>query len=99
MIKVKIKCIHCESEEVVKMGYQKNGTPRCKCKDCGKTFQLYYVNNGAKPETKKMIVKMSINGSGIRDTARVLGISKDTVMSVLKKLKNCSQTLIPSTQT
>ena len=44
-----------------------------------------------------MIVKMSINGSGIRDTARVLGISKDTVMSVLKKLKNHSQTLIPST--
>ena len=66
------------------------------CKDCGKTFQVYYVNNGAKPEIRKMIVKMSVNGSGIRDTARVLAISKDTVMSVLKKLKNCSQTLIPS---
>jgi transposase-like protein len=31
---------------------------------------------------------MAVNGSGIRDTARVLGISKDTVMSVLKKLNN-----------
>ena len=96
MVEIKIKCIHCESEEVVKMGYQRNGIPRCRCKDCGKTFQTKYVNNGAKPETKNMIVKMSINGSGIRDTARVLGISKDTVMSVLKKLKNSSQTLIPS---
>ena len=96
MVEVKIKCIHCESEEVIKMGYQKNGTPRCRCKDCGKTFQTKYVNNGAKPETKRMIIKMSVNGSGIRDTARVLGISKDTVMSVLKKLKNCSQMLIPS---
>ena len=97
MVEVEIKCIHCKSEEVMKMGYQRNGTPRCRCKDCGKTFQTNYVNNGAKPQIKNMIVKMSINGSGIRDTARVLGISKDTVMSVLKKLKNHSQTLIPST--
>ena len=81
MVKIKIKCIHCKSEEVVKMGYQRNGTPRCRFKDCCKTFQIKYVNNGAKPQTKNMIVKMSINGSGIRDTARVLGISKDTVIS------------------
>lgn len=27
---------------------------------------------------------MALNGSGIRDTARVLGISKDTVLSELK---------------
>ncbi len=47
IVEVKIKCVHCESEEVVKMGYQKNGTPRCGCKDCGKTFQTKYVNNGA----------------------------------------------------
>jgi transposase-like protein len=44
-----------------------------------------YVNNGAKPETKEMIIKMSSNGRGIRDISRVLGISKDTVMSVFKK--------------
>jgi len=30
---------------------------------------------------------MAINGSGIRDTARVLKISKGTVMSTLKKKK------------
>ena len=30
---------------------------------------------------------MVMNGSGTRDTARVLGISKDTVTSTLKKLK------------
>jgi hypothetical protein len=28
---------------------------------------------------------MALNGSGIRDTARVLGISTDTVLSELKK--------------
>jgi len=34
---------------------------------------------------------MSINGSGIRDTARVLKINKNTVMSTLKKVEqHCS---------
>ncbi|HCS92599.1 MAG: hypothetical protein N838_00815 [Thiohalocapsa sp. PB-PSB1] len=28
---------------------------------------------------------MSVNGSGVRDTARVLGISQHTVISELKK--------------
>jgi transposase-like protein len=72
------------STKVVKMGYQKNGTPRCKCKKCGKTFQTEYISAGARPETKILIIKMSVNGSGIRDISRVLGISKDTVSTVLK---------------
>ena len=87
LIHIKVKCIHCESEKVVKMGYQKNGTPRCKCKEYRKTFQTSYVNNGSKPETKRMVIKMSVNGSGARDIARVLEISPDTVMTVLKNEK------------
>lgn len=85
MVKMKIKYIHCESEETVKMGYQKNGAPRCKYKDCGKTFQTKYVNNGSKSETKKIIIEISANGCGIRNIKKVLGISKDTVMATLKK--------------
>lgn len=88
MVKTNVRCIHCKSKDVVKMGRQANNTPRCKCKNCGKTFQTEYLNKGAKPETKSLIVKMSLNGSGIRDIARVLGISQNTVISVLKKLKN-----------
>jgi transposase-like protein len=74
------------------MGKQSNGTPRCKCKECGKTFQREYLSNGATPATKAMIKKMSLNGSGIRDIARVLDISTNTVLAVLKKQKNSSQT-------
>ena len=36
---------------------------------------------------KKQIIDMAINASGIRDTARVLGINKNTVISTLKKKK------------
>ena len=95
MAEIKIKCIHCGNGEVVKIGKQRNGTPRCKCKKCQKTFQTEYVNKGAHPETKRMIIEMAVNGSGVRDTARVLGISKDTVAKVLKKRKNHLQVLTP----
>ncbi|HJW27793.1 MAG TPA: IS1-like element transposase [Saprospiraceae bacterium] len=44
-----------------------------------------YSDKGRLPEIKQRIVEMAINGSGIRDTARVLDISTDTVISELKK--------------
>jgi len=43
----------------------------------------YYIYNGRKSDIRKKIVRMS--GSGIRDIARVLEISTDTVISELKK--------------
>ena len=46
---------------------------------------LNYENKGWLSETKNMIIEMALNGSGVRDTARVLNISKDTVLSELKK--------------
>ena len=87
MVTTAIRCIHCKSKDVVKFGHQANGTPRCKCKKCGKTFQSEYMSSGALPETKKLIIKMSLNGSGVRDISRVLGVDKNTVVAVLKKLK------------
>lgn len=50
-----------------------------------KTFILDYEYNGYLPEVKNKIVEMAINGSGIRDTARVLEISPTTVINELKK--------------
>jgi transposase-like protein len=87
MVMAAIKCMFCDSENVVKNGTQSNGKQRVKCKECGKTFQLEYTNNGAKIETKFLIIQMSLNGSGIRDISRVLKISPNTVLDVLKKLK------------
>ena len=36
-------------------------------------------------EVKQKIIEMSQNGSGIRDTARVLNVSQTTVIKELKK--------------
>ena len=40
---------------------------------------------GYLPEVKQQITEMALNGSGIRDTARVLRISPTTVIEALKK--------------
>jgi predicted Zn finger-like uncharacterized protein len=92
MVSKAIKCIHCESEDIVKNGKHPNNKQRLKCKKCGKTFQEEYKNHGAKPQTKTLIIKMSLNDSSIRDISRVLNISQNTVLSTLKKQKNTSQT-------
>ena len=84
MVQTDVRCIHCKSKKIVKYGTQSNGTPRLKCKKCGKTFQPEYLSAGAPPETKLQIIKMSMNGSGIRDISRVLGVSRNTVSAVLK---------------
>jgi insertion element IS1 protein InsB len=48
-------------------------------------FQLDLSYKGRSPEIKEQIIDMALNGSGIRDTARVLKISPTTVINELKK--------------
>ncbi len=87
----KVKCPYCGSEEVVLYGKNSTGKQRylCKNKECAhKTFQLEYKNNASRPGMKEKMVEMVMNGSGTRDTGRVLKVSKDTVTAVLKKQKN-----------
>jgi transposase-like protein len=43
-----------------------------------------YPNTGFLQEVKNQIVDMARNGSGIRDTARVLNVSPTTVIATLK---------------
>ena len=47
--------------------------------------QLDLIYKGRCPAIKEQIVDMALNGSGIRDTARVLKISPTTVLNELKK--------------
>ena len=87
MVTIALKCPSCNSENVGKFGTI-NGKQRyiCNNTDCSrKTFYAEYTYKGCIPEVRLQIIKMSIDGSGTRAIARVLGISKDTVTAVLKK--------------
>jgi insertion element IS1 protein InsB len=88
MVTVPVRCPDCQSLEVIKAGQQPNGAQRYRCKnsECERTiFLLTYDDKGRQPTVKEQIVEMALNGSGIRDTARVLGISPGTVLNELKK--------------
>jgi insertion element IS1 protein InsB len=88
MARIEVSCPDCQSPHVVKAGTQPNGTQRYRCQNlaCTRTiFQLAYVAQGRLPETQRLIVERTLNGSGIRGTARVLRVSPVTVLSVLKK--------------
>ena len=88
-----VRCTTCGSQNVKCIGCSTHNVPRYRCCNIGrdvKTFMLEYCYKACEPGIKKQIIEMAINGSGIRDTGRVLGISKTTVISTLKKREKFS---------
>jgi transposase-like protein len=85
---VEVKCPNCHSNQVIKAGFTGQGKQRYLCKktDCpSKTFLLDYSYQACLLDIKKKIIDMAINGSGIRDTARVLKVSPNSVIQEIKK--------------
>lgn len=87
MAVVEVLCTYCNGRNVVKNGKSTVGEQRYKCRTehCGKTFQLSHRYNACEQGIKERIVDMAMNGSGVRDTARVLSVGVSTVISTLKK--------------
>ena len=85
---IAVQCPHCHCDQVVKRGKTARGTQRYLCQNqaCATgSFLLDYHNRGCSPEVKELIIDISLNASGVRDTARSLHISTDTVLRELKK--------------
>ncbi len=88
MVLEPVLCPARGSDDVVKHGLSGAGKQRYKCRnsECHRsTFIQAYGYRGYLPEVKQQIADMALNGSGIRDTARVLRISPTTVIEALKK--------------
>ena len=85
MAVIEVTCIHCDTKDgVLKNGKAPTGLQRYICRNCNRSFQLDFIYNANKPGVRDRIVEMAMNGSGVRDTGRVLGISPTTVISRLK---------------
>jgi len=88
MVTTTILCPACQSDKVIKFGKTLENKQRYCCKEmsCQKnTFLWDYTYNGRLPGIKEKIIDMALNGSGVRDTVRVLKVSINTVISTLKK--------------
>ena len=78
---IAVRCPHCQSDQIVKRGK----TARAPSAIYARTpsvpsavFLLDYCNRGCLPEVKQTIIDMSLNASGVRDTARSLPICPNT---------------------
>ncbi len=89
MALISVVCPHCQSDEtVVKNGKSAEGKQRflCRSQHCQKrTLILNPSYPGRQQAIKQQIVEMTLNGSGVRDIARVLHVSTRTVIGELKK--------------
>jgi IS1 family transposase len=91
MVLIPKRCPFCGSCEIIKFGTDDKGKQRYKClnQSCvHTTFVENYVYLAYDPEIIRKIYEMTVNGSGTRAIARVLGISKDTVTAVLRRIES-----------
>ncbi|MEZ5452561.1 MAG: IS1 family transposase [Thiothrix sp.] len=95
MASIQVKCSSCQGELVYRHGKARSGIQRYRCRDCRHCFQLDYLYEANKPGVVEKISDMAMNGSGVRDTGRVLGISVTTVIAHLKKLAPPSVSPLP----
>ncbi len=90
---IPVLCPDCHSNNVFKHGFSRDRKQRYRCEnsECKRqTFILNHSHLGRTKEVKQKIVEMAHNGSGVRDTARVLNISQTTVIKELKKSRHQS---------
>lgn len=82
---ITVHCPRCHSDRAYRHGKTPAGHVRYRCPACPHVFQLTYTYEARKPGVKEKIVDIAFNGSGVRDTARVLKIGINTVLRALKK--------------
>src|SRR5256885_12421479 len=79
-----ITCPRFSTRNIVKNGTTANQKQRYRCKACRRQFITDYTYRGCKPAVRQLVLPMTMNASGIRDISRVLRISPNTVLSLIR---------------
>jgi len=80
------RCPQCgKAENQINKGYNRSGTQRCMCKECGKYYTLEPKKREYPEETKQLAIKMFYSGVSGRGVGKVMGISKSNVYNWIKK--------------
>ena len=86
-----ITCPECTGTNVSKNGKSAKGEQRYICKDVsceGKSFKLTYTYKGWQADINEQILTIRMDDTGIRDIAKVLGVSKQKVQETLQALQH-----------
>jgi transposase-like protein len=90
MALIAVRCPYGHGDQMSKRGKTDTDTDkqrdRCQNPDCPhQPFVLDPAYQGRLPDITPQVIEMRLNASGIRDTARVLKISTDTVIKAWRK--------------
>ena len=66
-------------ENQVKIGYNRSGTQRCKCKECGTRYTIDPKQSAYPEETREAAIQMFNSGSSGRQVGRAFAMSKANV--------------------
>lgn len=80
----KTTCPRCCSRNIVKNGTTANRQQRYLYKDCRRQFITPYTYRACQPQLRQLVLPWTLNASGIRDISRVLQISPNPVLAILK---------------
>ena len=80
------KCPICgKIENQIFKGFNRSGTKRCMCKECGKIYTIDPKKREYPEDTRKLAMKMYYSGVSGRGVGKVLGMSKANVYNWIKK--------------
>ncbi|MBC8137523.1 MAG: IS1 family transposase [Fibrella sp.] len=83
---ISASCPSCdESTSVVRRGLNRNGTQRCLCNKCHKTFTLNPKPRRVSQEKRTLIENALAERISQRGIAGTLGVSRNTIIAVRKK--------------
>jgi IS1 family transposase/transposase-like protein len=80
-----ITCPSCASRHVKKNGTTANKKQKYRCQACLRQFITSYTYQGCVKFVRDLIVPMTLNSSGVRDIARVLRVSPNTVLKTIRE--------------
>lgn len=85
MCSIPIRCPKCQSFSVKKNGLKPNGKQNYFCKQCGRQFIGDHAISykGCHSRINQKILRMCLNGCGVRDIARIEQISCGKILSVI----------------
>lgn len=79
------KCPNCgRVENQIKIGYNRSGTQRCRCKECGTRYTIAPKERVYSEEIRESAIKMFYAGASGRQIGQVFGMSKANVYNWIK---------------
>lgn len=86
------RCPKCGSiENQIRVGYNRSGTQRCKCKNCNISYTPDAKKHEYSEETRQLALKMYYSGVSGRGVGKMLGMNKANVYNWIKKNGNSEE--------